>query len=96
MLHMSGGLEDGNLFSFLRWGVVGFVSFKIYGMQLYIYIQFCAAGQLRAKIWIKADPKKRAVKGLKGIKHTKNEHPLWKMHVLASAANDLIYKSDVI
>lgn len=79
-------------------GSCGFllVCFKIYGMQLYIYIQFRAAVQLRAQIWIKADSKKRAVKGLKEIKHTKSEHPLCKMHILALAAKDLIYKSDVI
>lgn len=93
---MPGGLEDGSFFSFGRWGLLVFVSFKIYGMQLSIYTQFFAAVQLRTKIWIKADSKKRAVKGLKEIKHTKGEHPLCKMHILASAANDLIYKSDVI
>lgn len=93
---MSGGLEDGSLFSLGSWGVMVFVSFKIYCMQLCIYIQFCAAVQLRAEIWIKTDSKKRAVKDLKDIMHTKSEHPLCKMHILAPAANDLIYKSDVI
>lgn len=73
-----------------------FVCIKIYGMQLYTYIQFHVAVQLRGKIWIKADSKKRAVKDLKEIKHTKSEHPLGKMHIPALAANDLIYKSDVI
>lgn len=65
-------------------------------MYLRIYIQFCAAVQLRAKIWIKADSKKRAVKDVKVIMHTKSEHPLCKVHILASATNDRIYKSDVI
>lgn len=93
---MSWGLEDGSFFSLGRWGVLVFVSFKIFGMQLCIYIQFCAAVQLRVEIWIKADSKERAVKGLKEIKHTKSEHLLCNMHILASAANDFIYKSDVI
>lgn len=60
MLHMSGGLEDGNLFSFLRWGVVGFVSFKIYGMQLYIYIQFCASGPAKSQDLDQSWPKEKS------------------------------------
>jgi len=67
----------------------------MYSILLCMYIQFCAAAHPKAQIWIKADSKNTAVKGLREIKYTKSEHALCKIHIFASPANDLIYKSEV-